>query len=50
MPPWKHTTSLLHISLLEFHNYTHETEWTPFQTHCSEYVVAPGIEPRPLDL
>jgi hypothetical protein len=30
---------------------THEAEWTPFQTHyCSENLVAPGIEPGPLDL
>jgi hypothetical protein len=30
---------------------THEAEWTPFQTHYfSENVIAPGIEPRPLDL
>jgi hypothetical protein len=29
----------------------HEAERTPFQTHYfSEYLVAPGIEPRPLDL
>jgi hypothetical protein len=27
-------------------SYTHEPEWTPFQTHCFlEYLVAPGIEP-----
>jgi hypothetical protein len=25
-------------------------EWTPFQTHYSENVVPPGIEPGPLDL
>jgi hypothetical protein len=32
-------------------NYTHEAEWTPFQTHYfSENQVAPGIEPGPLDL
>jgi hypothetical protein len=30
---------------------THEAEWTPFQTHYfSENVVAPGIEPEPLEL
>jgi hypothetical protein len=29
----------------------HETEWTPFQTnYFSENLVAPGIEPEPLDL
>jgi hypothetical protein len=29
----------------------HEDEWTPFQTHYfSENLVAPGIEPLPLDL
>jgi hypothetical protein len=28
-----------------------EAEWTPFQTHYfSENLVAPGIEPGPLDL
>jgi hypothetical protein len=28
------------------HSYTHEAEWTPFQTHYfSEKLVAPGIEP-----
>jgi hypothetical protein len=32
-------------------NYTHEAEWTPFQTHYfSENLVAPGIEPGALDL
>jgi hypothetical protein len=31
--------------------YTHEAEWTPFQTHYfSENLVASGIEPGPLDL
>jgi hypothetical protein len=31
-------------------NCTHEAEWAPFQTHCfSENLVAPGIEPGPLD-
>jgi hypothetical protein len=30
---------------------THETEWTPFQTHYfSENLIAPGIEPGALDL
>jgi hypothetical protein len=30
---------------------THKAEWTPFQTHYfSENLVAPGIEPIPLDL
>jgi hypothetical protein len=29
---------------------THEAEWTPFQTHYSENLVAPGIEPELLDL
>jgi hypothetical protein len=29
----------------------HEAEWIPFQTHYfSENLVAPGIEPGPLDL
>jgi hypothetical protein len=32
-------------------NCTHEAEWTPFHTHhFSENLVAPGIEPGPLDL
>jgi hypothetical protein len=32
-------------------NCTHETEWTPFQTHYfSENLVAQGIEPGSLDL
>jgi hypothetical protein len=32
-------------------NCTQKAEWTPFQTHhFSENVVAPGIEPGPLDL
>jgi hypothetical protein len=32
-------------------NCTHEAECTPFQTHYfSENLVAPGIEPGPLDL
>jgi hypothetical protein len=32
-------------------NFTHEAEWTPFQTHYfSENLAAPGIEPGPLDL
>jgi hypothetical protein len=32
-------------------NFTHEAEWTPFQTHYySENLVAQGIEPGPLDL
>jgi hypothetical protein len=30
---------------------TQEAEWAPFQTHYfSENLVAPGIEPGPLDL
>jgi hypothetical protein len=32
-------------------NFIHEAEWIPFQTHYfSETLVAPGIEPGPLDL
>jgi hypothetical protein len=32
-------------------NCTHEAEWTPFQIHYfSENLVAPGMEPWPLDL
>jgi hypothetical protein len=32
-------------------NCTYEAEWTPFQNHYfSENLVAPGIEPGPLDL
>jgi hypothetical protein len=34
-----------------FLSCTDEAEWTPFQTHYfSENLVAPGIEPEPLDL
>jgi hypothetical protein len=30
---------------------SHEAEWVPFQTyHFSENLVAPGVEPRPLDM
>jgi hypothetical protein len=36
---------------LLFLNFTHEAEWTPFQTHYfSENLVQPGIEPGTLDL
>jgi hypothetical protein len=32
-------------------NCTHEAEWTPFETHYfSESLVAPRIEPGPLDM
>jgi hypothetical protein len=31
-------------------NCTHEAEQTPFQTHYSENLVAPGIEPGSPDL
>jgi hypothetical protein len=32
-------------------SFTHDSEWTPFQTHnFSENLVVPGIEPGPLDL
>jgi hypothetical protein len=31
--------------------FSHEAEWTPFQTHYfPENLVAPGIEPEPLDM
>jgi hypothetical protein len=34
---------------MQLFNYTHEAEWTPFQTYYfSENVVAPEIEPGPL--
>jgi hypothetical protein len=34
-----------------FLSYTHEAEWTPFQTHYfSANLVAPGMEPGPLDM
>jgi hypothetical protein len=34
-----------------FLNCTHEAEWASFQTHCfSENLVAPEIEPEPMDL
>jgi hypothetical protein len=39
------------FSLKYLLNYTHEAEWTPFQTHYfSENLVVPAIGPRPLDL
>jgi hypothetical protein len=39
------------ISSKKLLNCTHEAEWTPFQTHYfSVNLVAPGIEPGPLDL
>jgi hypothetical protein len=39
------------ISIPQQLNCIHEAEWTPFQTHYfSEKVVAPGIEPGPVDL
>jgi hypothetical protein len=39
------------FSIKQLLNCTHEAEWTPFQTHYfSENLVAPGIEPGPLDL
>jgi hypothetical protein len=44
---WTGTATFSFNKLL---NCTHESEWTPFQTHYSKNVVAPGIEPRPLDL
>jgi hypothetical protein len=32
-------------------NFTHEADWTPFQTyHFSENLVASEIEPGPLEL
>jgi hypothetical protein len=40
-----------YFSIKQLLNCTHEAEWTPFQTHYfSENLVAPGIEPWPLDL
>jgi hypothetical protein len=40
------------ISFKYLLNYHHEAEWTPFQTYyfSEKNLVAPGIEPRPLDL
>jgi hypothetical protein len=39
------------ISSKQLLSCTHEAEWTPFQTrYFSENLVAPGIEPEPLDL
>jgi hypothetical protein len=35
-----------YFSFKLIHNYSHEAEWTPFQTHrYSENLVVPGIEP-----
>jgi hypothetical protein len=40
-----------YFSINELLNCTHEAEWTPFQIrNFTEYLVAPGIEPEPLDL
>jgi hypothetical protein len=40
-----------YFSIKQLLSCTHEAEWTSFQTHYfSENVVAPGIEPGPLDL
>jgi hypothetical protein len=40
-----------YFSLKQLLNCTHKAEWTPFQTHYfSENLVAPGIDPMPLDL
>jgi hypothetical protein len=40
-----------YFSIKQLHSCTHEAEWTPFQTHYfSEKLVAPGIEPGPVDL
>jgi hypothetical protein len=41
---------LLRVSSKLLLSCTHEAEWTPFQTHYSENLAAPGIEPGPLDL
>jgi hypothetical protein len=39
------------ISSRNLFTFTHEAEWTPFQTHyISENLVATGFEPGPLDL
>jgi hypothetical protein len=39
------------FSLKQLLSCTHEAEWIPFQTHYfSENLLAPGIEPGPLDL
>jgi hypothetical protein len=40
-----------YFSFKQLLNCTHWAEWTTFQTHYfSENLVAPGIEPGPLDL
>jgi hypothetical protein len=45
------TTEAATISSKQLFNCTYEAEWTPFQTHYfSENLVAPGINPEPLDL
>jgi hypothetical protein len=39
------------VNLSSIDSYSHEAEFTAFQTKSfSENLVAPGIEPRPLDL
>jgi hypothetical protein len=40
-----------YFSFKQLLNYSHEAEWTPFQTHYfSENLVEPGIDPGPLNL
>jgi hypothetical protein len=40
-----------YFSIKQLLSCTHGSEWTPFQTHYfSDNLVAPGIEPEPLDM
>jgi hypothetical protein len=52
--PYGHILGFLdrsHHFFFQVAHYTHEAEWTPFQTHyLSENLVAPEIERGPLDL
>jgi hypothetical protein len=53
--PYGHILGFLYRNSYFFSEYlltcTHEAEWTSFQTHfLSENVIAPEIQPGPLDL
>jgi hypothetical protein len=38
-----------YFSIKQLLSFTHEAEWTPFQTHYFFFLVVPGIEPGPPD-
>jgi hypothetical protein len=39
-----------YFSIKQLLNFTHEAEWTPFQSNYFFFLVVPGIEPGPPDL